>query len=182
MDSLVGTLKFCINPGSIGDSPSELVSNCSHCLEGCNCHCGFPKNAKEHCRCVSRRMLGDEQILRMSCLIGSVLSCDSEKFGQELLRRSVSRQRGTVNRFLALISTNAWTQSRSLRDLMRPLMLALCSRYILFEKRKGDPRRMRDPVVNFHTSNGAEVGRINFLGDPSDRGMKSGFGMMCNYR
>jgi len=38
-----------------------------------------------------------------------------------------------------------------------------------------------DPVANFHLRNGAEMGRLNFGADPSERGMEQSLGCMMNY-
>jgi malonyl-CoA decarboxylase len=39
-----------------------------------------------------------------------------------------------------------------------------------------------DPVANFHLRNGAEVFRLNWLADISERGMLNSCGLMVNYR
>jgi malonyl-CoA decarboxylase len=56
--------------------------------------------------------------------------------------------------------------------------MRLCARYIVEAKKDGKPR---DPVARFHLSNGAQVERINWLGDRSEKGLKSACGMMVNY-
>lgn len=38
-----------------------------------------------------------------------------------------------------------------------------------------------DPVARFHLSNGAQIERINWAGDPSAKGLKQSFGLMVNY-
>jgi len=38
-----------------------------------------------------------------------------------------------------------------------------------------------DPVARFHLSNGARVERINWLGDPSPKGLRQSYGLMVNY-
>lgn len=48
----------------------------------------------------------------------------------------------------------------------------------LLSKRKG---AAADPVANFHLRNGAEMGRLNYNADPSERGMKQSLGCMLNY-
>merc|ERR1712156_720813 len=39
-----------------------------------------------------------------------------------------------------------------------------------------------NPVANFHVRNGATVWRVNWMADPSPRGIDASFGMMVNYR
>lgn len=38
-----------------------------------------------------------------------------------------------------------------------------------------------DPVARFHLGNGARVERINWAGDPSNKGLKQSYGFMVNY-
>jgi malonyl-CoA decarboxylase len=38
-----------------------------------------------------------------------------------------------------------------------------------------------DPVAKFHLHNGAQLARLNFLGNPSPRGLRESLGMMVNY-
>ena len=41
--------------------------------------------------------------------------------------------------------------------------------------------RPLDAVARFHLGNGARVERINWLGDPSPKGLKQSWGLMVNY-
>ena len=40
----------------------------------------------------------------------------------------------------------------------------------------------RDPVARFHLANGALVERLDWLADPTARGLEQSFGVMVNYR
>ena len=42
-------------------------------------------------------------------------------------------------------------------------------------------KRPLDAVARFHLGNGARVERINWLGDPSPKGLKQSWGLMVNY-
>lgn len=53
-----------------------------------------------------------------------------------------------------------------------------CAHYLLQEKRQGQPL---DPVARFHFSNGANLGRINWLADSSRHGLRQSYGLMVNY-
>ncbi len=61
--------------------------------------------------------------------------------------------------------------------LERPLM-RLCARYLLSEKRAGEPP---DLVARFHLRNGAQISRVNWLADASPKGLSQSAGMMINY-
>lgn len=41
--------------------------------------------------------------------------------------------------------------------------------------------RSPDPVAHFHLGNGAQLGRLNWMGDPSARGIRQAGGLMVNY-
>ncbi|NCZ30540.1 MAG: malonyl-CoA decarboxylase, partial [Betaproteobacteria bacterium] len=38
-----------------------------------------------------------------------------------------------------------------------------------------------DPVARFHLGNGARIERLNWLADPSPKGLKQSYGLMINY-
>jgi len=59
-------------------------------------------------------------------------------------------------------------------------MMALAAHYFLAAK--GFDGRPVDPVARFHLGNGARLERINFLGDPSEKGLREAWGLMVNYR
>ena len=60
----------------------------------------------------------------------------------------------------------------------RPLMSAAAA-YFLRAKASGG--RPLDPVARFHLGNGARLERIDFLGDPSPKGLQQAQGIMVNY-
>lgn len=80
---------------------------------------------------------------------------------------------------LRRLKTPHWQLDEEFVPAVKGVLIAACARYILFERR-GD--KIYDPVANFHLQNGAQVEQINFLADPSARGMRNSFGMMINYR
>ena len=61
---------------------------------------------------------------------------------------------------------------------MRPVVMRLAARYLLRERRRG---AALDHVANFHLRNGAAVARLNWLADPSARGLAGSVGIMVNY-
>lgn len=77
-----------------------------------------------------------------------------------------------------LIAEEDWTNDEKLADALREPLMRLCARYLVREK-KGD--KPRDPVARFHLSNGAQVERINWMGDVSEKGLEQSCGMMVNY-
>ncbi|KAI8333169.1 malonyl-CoA decarboxylase-domain-containing protein [Chlamydoabsidia padenii] len=59
------------------------------------------------------------------------------------------------------------------------ILLQLCARYILDEKRPN--KGALDPVANFHFRNGACAHQLHWLGDVSEKGVDESFGIMINY-
>ncbi|MCO5569120.1 hypothetical protein L7F22_022828 [Adiantum nelumboides] len=71
-----------------------------------------------------------------------------------------------------------WISSESMQKVLKPILLRLCARYLLKEKRRG---KALDAVTNFHVQNGAVVERLNWMGDSSERGLNQSAGIMVNY-
>ncbi|MBZ9559741.1 MULTISPECIES: malonyl-CoA decarboxylase [Modicisalibacter] len=66
-------------------------------------------------------------------------------------------------------------RAAALKDVVQPL----AARYLLHAKnRHGLPL---NPVARFHLGNGAELHRINWLGDVSAKGLEQAAGLMVNY-
>ena len=63
---------------------------------------------------------------------------------------------------------------------MREPLLRLAARYLL-EAKRGDGAP-RDAVARFHLGNGATIERLDWLADPTPRGLEQSFGIMVNYR
>ncbi|KAL6538599.1 hypothetical protein OROGR_012587 [Orobanche gracilis] len=71
-----------------------------------------------------------------------------------------------------------WINSDKLSVALRTPLMRLCTRYLLQEKKRG---KALDSVGNFHLQNGAMVGRINWMADRSEKGLKQSAGIMVNY-
>ncbi len=71
-----------------------------------------------------------------------------------------------------------WYRDEDHRAALQPILLRLCARYLMEEKKNGRPH---DPVASFHLFNGARLERLNWLGDTSKKGMKQSCGIMANY-
>jgi malonyl-CoA decarboxylase len=71
-------------------------------------------------------------------------------------------------------------REEAVAKLLDPLLLRAGARYLLAESGR-NPKRARDPVANFHLSNGARVERLNPRGDLSEKGWRESAGMMVNY-
>lgn len=77
-----------------------------------------------------------------------------------------------------LIADPAWVEDKALAEALKEPLTRLCARYLVEEKRGDKPL---DPVARFHLSNGAQVERVNWMGDLSTKGVEQSAGMMVNY-
>jgi malonyl-CoA decarboxylase len=74
----------------------------------------------------------------------------------------------------------AWYRKVAVATSLREPVLRLAARYLTAAKRAdGAPR---DPVARFHLANGASAERLDWLADPTARGLEQSFGVMVNYR
>lgn len=89
--------------------------------------------------------------------------------------KAVARERGADASNLAGDAVNA---ARNLGPLKEPLT-RLCATYLLHRGDGSEPTL--DPVARFHLNNGARLERINWMADPSRKGLRESLGMMVNY-
>jgi len=80
---------------------------------------------------------------------------------------------------LAQLDEPDWTQDPGKREAVRGVLLAAAAWYLL--KAKTPSGKPVDPVARFHLGNGAQLERLNFLGDLSARGLRQAHGLMVNY-
>ncbi|GAB9472284.1 hypothetical protein Gpo141_00009465 [Globisporangium polare] len=84
-----------------------------------------------------------------------------------------------VNQVLKALAIENWFEDAELSAALKPILLKLGARYIFQEKKRG---KALCPVSNFHIRNGAIFERINWLADPSPKGLHQSAGMMVNYK
>ena len=73
----------------------------------------------------------------------------------------------------ALLAAPDWAQDAQISAALQAPLLKLCAAYLTGGG--------RDPVAKFHLGNGARLERINWLGNPAERGMTESYGIMVNY-
>merc|ERR1711872_599919 len=78
-----------------------------------------------------------------------------------------------------MIKNNSWIKNPDLCSDLKPVLMRLCARYLYVKKRRNFAL---NSVANFHLRNGSCLWRINWLADPSPRGMTNSCGLMVNYR
>lgn len=78
-----------------------------------------------------------------------------------------------------LLKSIDWQEANQYRDALPELMTRVCVLYLT--QKHPYKNRLLDPVAHFHSSNGAIVQQLNWLGDNSEKGLTQSFGMMVNY-
>ncbi len=79
---------------------------------------------------------------------------------------------------LAALRDLRWHEQPS--EQVKSRLMALAAHYFLVAK-SADGRPI-DPVARFHLGNGAQLDRINWLADTSERALREAHGLMVNYR
>jgi malonyl-CoA decarboxylase len=82
---------------------------------------------------------------------------------------------------LRALSQEEWVTDEPLRELLREPLVKIAYHYIIKEKSRND--KPLNPVAGFHLGNGATVSEkhVNFLANPSVRGLRDSCGIMVNY-
>jgi malonyl-CoA decarboxylase len=97
------------------------------------------------------------------------------------LKRELDRGTNPVIKRLGVdpdVLNPVWVHDKDAADRFKPVLMKVCAHYLVKEKR-GD--KAKDPVANFHLTNGAYLRRINWLSDTSAKGLSQSLGIMANY-
>jgi malonyl-CoA decarboxylase len=91
------------------------------------------------------------------------------------------RTRALTRALLSILSNEEWTKDEELRKILHQPLVKIAYHYISEEK--NPQNRPLNPVTNFHLANGATVSQkdVNFLANPSNKGLKESCGIMVNY-
>jgi len=108
--------------------------------------------------------------------VSSLLTMQERRDLEIVLKSSTIND--VANDLSRVLSGDHWLSNPDVKSVLEPILLRLAAHYLLFEKHKGKPV---DGVAKFHLRNGAQVYRLNFLADPSRRGMHQSLGLMVNY-
>lgn len=72
-----------------------------------------------------------------------------------------------------------WAAQPSQLKSLRPTLESALASYLLLART--DSGKPADPVARFHLGNGARLDRLNWMGDPSEKGLSESAGFMVNY-
>ena len=109
------------------------------------------------------------------------------KQAEELLAATPARTRQALAREMALADVSApellaafdGAEQLPEKSARARWLLAAAAHYLV--RHTTDDGRPRDAVARFHLGNGARVERLNWLADPSPKGLKQSYGLMVNY-
>ncbi|XP_072748417.1 malonyl-CoA decarboxylase, mitochondrial [Anoplolepis gracilipes] len=93
--------------------------------------------------------------------------------------KDILKTKDVVSALKKILSTSLWTNDKQLSESLKEPLLRACTWYLYKEKRRG---YALNNVANFHLRNGAVMWRINWMADPSPRGVANSCGIMVNYR
>ncbi len=71
-----------------------------------------------------------------------------------------------------------WWEDAARSEVLRAPLSRLCAAYLTTPEGNRGPA---DPVARFHLGNGAQLERVNWLGNVAPRGIKESYGIMVNY-
>jgi malonyl-CoA decarboxylase len=95
------------------------------------------------------------------------------------LRETASITEEAGNPLQVIFGTSNWLEEDTICDIVEPILMRLCARYLLKEKGRGG--RALDPVGHFHLTNGALVERLCWKGNATEPGIRDSYGLMVNY-
>jgi malonyl-CoA decarboxylase len=174
MSEIPGSIQAVLAPDRAPLPPSSAtvavfysISNCQPGLAGVSFGAFLIKQVAED---LTRELPGLNTFVTLSPVPGLV---------RWLHEQADAEPEGDAAETLALVENPDWAADDGV-TAARPRTLSLAARYLLDAKRPdGQPR---DPVARFHLGNGAELAAVHWPGDVSANGLRSGAGVMVNYR
>lgn len=79
---------------------------------------------------------------------------------------------------LKLLQDENWYRDEAKSEALKKPLLRACANYLVLVKRGDKPL---NSVARFHFGNGAQLYRINWMGNNSPHGLAESFGLMVNY-
>ena len=79
---------------------------------------------------------------------------------------------------LKLLQDENWYRDEAKNEALKKPLLRACANYLVLAKRGDKPL---NSVARFHFGNGAQLYRINWMGNNSPHGLSESYGLMVNY-
>jgi malonyl-CoA decarboxylase len=83
------------------------------------------------------------------------------------------------HRLLGFLSRTDWSEDKELAEALSAPLMRLAAHYLIKEKRPSGTAL--DSVAHFHLTNGSRLERLNWMADPSPKGLEQSAGIMVNY-
>ena len=109
------------------------------------------------------------------------LLTDDERDALHVAAGMASTPEQTLAALQLLLSDEHWFETTLVEEAVKPALLRLAARYLAAGSSRASSSWSLDPVARFHLGNGASHRQINWMGNPSKRGMAESFGIMVNY-
>ena len=85
---------------------------------------------------------------------------------------------GDATALAELLAQPDWVDNPETAEALRAPLLRLCATYLTDDRGGAGPG---DPVARFHLGNGARLEQVNWLANPSPRGLRESYAIMVNY-
>jgi malonyl-CoA decarboxylase len=159
-----------IAPSQVATAVFYSISNCQRGLSGVSFGNFLIKQVVEEIARESPRLT---KFVTLSPVTGFAAWLKKERAAESSVLSAEDRNA------LANLDTQGWWQIEATREPVKDALLHAAARYFLEAKgRNGSPL---DAVARFHLGNGARLERLNWLADPSERGLEQAHGLMVNY-
>jgi len=146
------------------------ISNCQTGLRGISFGNFLIKQVVQELR---HELPGLKNFVTLSPVPGFRAWLDAERSTADSRLDEESRQA------LTALDHDGWSHDAERAKTLGEVIKPLAAHYLTVEKgRRGGPL---NPVARFHLGNGAELHRINWLGDTSRKGLAGAAGLMVNY-
>ncbi|HVZ20036.1 MAG TPA: malonyl-CoA decarboxylase family protein [Vicinamibacterales bacterium] len=89
-----------------------------------------------------------------------------------------ARSDGALATVVAALDDARWRHDQRASRRLEATLLPLCASYLVYAKRGSEPL---DSVARFHLANGAQLGRLHWLGDRTPAGLARSVGITANY-
>jgi malonyl-CoA decarboxylase len=164
--------RTAISPGRATTAVFYSISNCQDGLRGITFGNFLIKQVVED---LTREFAGIKTFVTLSPIPGLRRWLDDARAdAADELNLTVDQRKA-----LAILDHDQWARKGDVARRLKALVLPIAAHYLMRAKSmRGAPL---DPVARFHLGNGARLERINWLADPSPKGLADSAGIMVNY-
>ena len=171
IDSLLTETRDITEPTAATTAVFYSISNCQPGLRGISFGSFLIKQVAEELR---RQLPGLTRFVTLSPVPGFAAWLTHER-----ATPASSFLSDATRDTLEILDAPGWHEDHEQAERLRAPLLALAAGYFLTARSASG--KMIDPVARFHLGNGARLERLNWLADPSPKGLAQAHGLMVNY-